>query len=72
MMSICILEEFSMASQPFSSEQLAVQEESAEIERGGENTRVSTIWKIVAAVVTALFVMLLLWVGSRLVWLGAG
>jgi len=26
----------------------------------------------VAAVVTILFLMLLLWVGSRLVWLGAG
>ena len=47
-------------------------EESAEAVRGRENTRASTKWKIVAAVVTILFVMLLLWVGSRLVWLGAG
>ena len=47
-------------------------EESAEAVRGRENTRASTIWKIVAAVVTILFLMLLLWVGSRLVWLGAG
>jgi ABC-type bacteriocin/lantibiotic exporter with double-glycine peptidase domain len=47
-------------------------EESAEAVRGRKNTRASTIWKIVAAVVTILFVMLLMWVGSRLVWFGAG
>jgi hypothetical protein len=46
--------------------------ESADAVRGPEGTRASTIWKIVAAVVTILFVMLLLWVGSRLVWFGAG
>ena len=61
-----------MTNQPFPSGQPNGMEESAEAARGRENTRTSTIWKIVAAIVTILFVMLLLWVGSRLVWLGAG
>jgi hypothetical protein len=61
-----------MTNQPFPSGQPNGMEESAGAVRGRKNTRASTIWKIVAAVVTVLFVMLLLWVGSRLVWLGAG
>jgi len=61
-----------MANQPFPSAQPNIMEEGSEAVRGLENSRASTIWKIVAAVVTMIFVMLLLWVGSRLVWLGAG
>lgn len=61
-----------MADQSFPSAQPNVMEEGAEAVRGRENTRARTLWKIVAAVVTIIFVMLLLWVGSRLVWLGAG
>jgi hypothetical protein len=47
-------------------------EETADAIRERENVRASALWKIVAAIVIALFVLVLLMVGSRLVWLGSG
>jgi len=61
-----------MANQSIPSAQPYIMEESADAVRGRENSRAGTLWKIVAAIVAILFVLMLLWIGSKLAWLGAG
>ncbi len=61
-----------MTDQPLPSAQPYAKEETADAIRESDNARTSAMWKIVAAVVIALFVLVLLVVGSRLVWLGSG
>lgn len=61
-----------MTDQPLPSAQPCAMEETADAIRERENVRASALWKTVAAIVIALFVLVLLMVGSRLVWLGSG
>jgi hypothetical protein len=61
-----------MTDQPLPSAQPYATEETADAIRERKDARASAMWKIVAAIVIALFILVLLVVGSRLVWLGSG